>query len=222
MKKIWILSLFMFLLLAGCNKNVEPKESLTNTWDSPTVKPIETWNYINSTVEKLKEETKKILKIDEHKRTEIIWPIYENKRWMFSLNLNPNRIFQENIWNALVILSPEWLSGVSKANLSISQLELPNPDKKISLEDYYSQNKLSIRDAITDFTELSQKKTKIDWKSALEVIYNWEQNGQNFQVKQVFFQSSNNIFIITYLASQDVFSDYLSEVDTIINSIKLK
>lgn len=220
MKKLWILSLFAILLLAWCNKNVEPKEvQIDSKLNTETQNETKTWNIITSTVDKITEDIKEKV---NNKTSESWLNIYESKKWNFTLKFNPHRSFQENIWNSIVMFSREGLINDSKSSLSISQLELSAPEQKISLEDYYNENKLSIRDAIIDFTELSQKKIKIDWNPALEVIYNWEQSNQKFQVKQVFFHSSNNMFIVTYLSSEDVFSTYSSEVDEIVNSIKLK
>lgn len=220
MKKIWILSLFAIFLLAWCNKNVEPKKVQIETWSNiESQNETKTWNVITSVVDKVKEDIKEKLNKDP---ITTWFNVYESKKWDFSLKFNQHRSFQENVWNSVVMFSREGLVSDSKASLSISQLELSDPEKKLSLEDYYNENKLNIRDTITDFTELSQKKIKIDWNTALEVVYDWDQNNQKFQIKQIFFQSLEKVFIITYLASQDAFSDYLSEVDSMTHSLQIK
>lgn len=219
MKKIGLL-LFAVMLLSGCGKQSEVKPNLAVSGVS-IQQETKNWDTLGSSMDRLQKDTREILDIVEPKNPKIDVVFYESKKGKFSLTLDSNRWFQENVWNSIVVFSREWLSGTSKASISINELELPNPEEKISLEDYYSQNKLSIRDSITDFTEISQKKTKIDWYKALEVVYNWEQNSQRFQIKQMFFQKASKMFIITYLSSQEIFSQYLPESDSIIESMDL-
>lgn len=220
MKKIWFLILSS-LLIAWCAKTtIVDKPTVESGWNLPQ---IQTWTKSISQVQKIKQEVKDILNIKSEATEKSEFPMlnYESKKWNFSLAFPNSRGFQENVWSSLVVFSREWLSGSEKAQLSISQLAIsPDSDSKLSLEEYYSQNKLSIRDVIDDFTEISQTKSKIDWNQSLEVVYKWEKNSQNFQVKQVFFQKFDMIFIITYLASENIFSNYLSEAEKIIQSIK--
>lgn len=222
MKKIWFLILSS-LLIAWCAKpSIVDKPTVASWWNLPQ---IQTWTKSISQVQKVKQEVKDILNIktEESEESELPMLSYESKKWNFSLAFPNSRGFQENVWSSLVVFSREWLSGSDKAQLSISQLAIsPDSGSKLSLEEYYSQNKLSIRDVIDDFTEISQTKSKIDWNQSLEVIYKWEKNSQNFQIKQIFFQKSDMIFIITYLASENIFSKYLPESNHIIESIKLK
>lgn len=221
MKKLWFLILFS-LLIAWCSKPaIVDKPTVESWWNLPQ---IQTWTKWISQVQKIKQEVKDILNIktEETEKSELPMLSYESKKWNFSLAFPNSRGFQENVWSSLVVFSREWLSGSDKAQLSISQLAIsPDSESKLSLEEYYSQNKLSIRDVIDDFTEISQTKSKIDWNQSLEVIYKWEKNSQNFQIKQIFFQKSDMIFIITYLASENIFSNYLSEINQIIKSMKV-
>lgn len=223
MKKIWFLILFS-LFLIWCNRNVTVENPIMNSWNK--LPQIQTWKEEVSKNDKTKQETKATLNIESLEKealvSEVVISHYENKKWNFSLDFSSFRSFQENLWSSLVVFSREWLSGSDKAQLSISQLAIsPDSESKLSLEEYYNQNKLSIRDVIDDFTEISQKKSKLDWNQSLEVIYKWQKNNQNFQVKQIFFQKSDMIFIITYLASESIFANYLPETDLIIKSIKI-
>ncbi len=215
MKKIWFLIL-LALVFSWCTKPL-PQVKI-DSWSSIPMKTNQTWANVISIVQKIKEEIKPTI---ENKKLETWLNNYENKKWSFSLKFSPNRGFQENIWSSLVIFSRGWLSWSNQVSLSFSQLALADAEQNTSLEEYYNQNKLSIRDAITDFTEISQKKIKIDWNSALEVIYKWQQENQNFQIKQIFLQKLDKMFIITYLSSSSVFSQFLPELDDIIDSIKL-
>lgn len=145
--------------------------------------------------------------------------IYENKVFWFRLTIPKWRSFEEknkiekNMWMLVSFFPSEKEEIDNKQNLSISMAN------EKSIEEFYSQQKETIKDYINNFEELSNENIVINKINWIKNIFKWERWWEYLQRQQILLNKNWITFIITYTSKEDFFDQNLDQINSIINSL---
>jgi len=93
----------------------------------------------------------------------------------------------------------------------------------MSLEEYKNLALREIQD-FSNYQVVSQGATELgNQPDAYKIVYEGENEGQNWQMMQVFaLKGDRSAYIITYRAEASEYEDYLTEVEAMIDSFEIK
>lgn len=104
-----------------------------------------------------------------------------------------------------------------------SNNNLSTPVKNVSIESAAKSLVAQLKKTHKDFKLDSSKYTSIGGKKAMQIVFTATDNKlQNRKALQIVTINNNNIFIITYKANPDKFTNYESIVKDMLNSFKFK
>lgn len=144
---------------------------------------------------------------------------YINKEKWFSFMLPATWTFQENVFGALVMLfAPQEKWDTIKENIGVTTTELTG---NIQLSSYFELAKGIAESVISNYKIEKEEAITINGESAMKVIYQGVQGGENLQREQVVVLKWKTAYVLTYTATEKTFNDLLAGVDNIINTFTI-
>jgi hypothetical protein len=92
----------------------------------------------------------------------------------------------------------------------------------ITLDDYTSLNLEQLDTVITGYEEVSQGPATLSGNDAHRLVYTGIQGKLNLKFMQVWTIKDEKAYIFTYVASEDKYDKYLSDVEKMVESFKIK
>lgn len=144
---------------------------------------------------------------------------YESKTDNFSINYPGLREFEENVYGSNVMFFTPLSEGDQlRENVGIIKKEL---DKEYTLDDYYAITKPELESMITDFVEVSNNPITIDNVEGKILIYQGTQGDAKLQREQIYLIKDNYVYIITYTATQDTFSEFIDQINEMAATLEI-
>jgi len=142
----------------------------------------------------------------------------ENPHFKYTLKY-PEDYQLKVLGRVMVLVSPNTdpKTGFSE-NVNIAVASLSDP--AIKLDDFFDQAKKNLSLGGSGIKILEEKKEKLSGADAYRIIYTSKQKKTNFKLLQVVAIHKDKVFVVTYTALAEQFDRGLSQVNSMIKSLK--
>jgi len=145
---------------------------------------------------------------------------FESQIFKFKINYPNNWERTSNLNNETIFIAPkETDSSSSPAGLVIKVI--PTESKNFSIKSVSNTLIAQLKKAHKDFKQEYLGQFSVDGKNGIQIVFTATDNNlQNRKAWQILTINQNKIFIITYKASIDKYSQYESTIKDMISSFK--
>jgi hypothetical protein len=145
---------------------------------------------------------------------------YQNNDFNFKIDYPSNWERSVKINNEIIFISPKDKDSVSSPAGSVIKV-VPLQSKNVSVGSIYNALLSQLKKDYKDFKLESSGMVTIDGKNAKQLVFTaTDSKFQNRKALQIITMDKGNIFILTYKALYDKFSDYEKTINEMISSFK--
>jgi len=148
------------------------------------------------------------------------WLTYENSTYGITINYSSDWEKNENIpLNVITFVYYPEKNALSSVALSIMVYDLST--QFITLEEYTQFSLDQLKQDIPNYNQVEATATVLAENPAEKVVYTGEMSQNNLKFMQIWTIKNNKIYLISYVAPVQLYSDSLSTVQKMIDSFEI-